>query len=477
MEDAKPIDEPRGKPFTPEHLARDFGANETAIALRGVRALYDAIVATVHPRAQTSFKKWKAHFAEVSGRDLDDPSDTMLKLADAYGIARAGIDPAGLLFALHSYYALFMKLLATEIVASFNKLPTPCEKMLHALTTQEFRRECEDLENGNIFRQWKIANFLEDDLFAWYTSVWSDAIERMVRTLVSRLREYDPDTLRDNPATSPDLLKQLYQELFPRSVRHDLGEYYTPDWLADHVLNEIGYEGDSTKRLLDPACGSGTFLVKAINRIRARYDESREHGPYDKGDLCRKILRNVIGFDLNPLAVMAAHTNYLIAIHDLVGSADKIEIPVYRRDSIMAPHFAGTFDFVVGNPPWINWENLPKDYRTRSAAVWDRYGLRRRAKGRAAMGKSKHELSALFLYISADVYLAAGGRLGFVITQSLFKNRGASGFRAFRSGNTYLKPIAMNDFVPCSVFAGAANRTATIVVSKDAAAIRLSHPL
>ena len=34
---------------------------------------------------------------------------------------------------------------------------------------------------------------------------------------------------------------QLYQQLFPKSVRHDLGEYYTPDWLAEHVLNELGY--------------------------------------------------------------------------------------------------------------------------------------------------------------------------------------------------------------------------------------------
>jgi SAM-dependent methyltransferase len=131
------------------------------------------------------------------------------------------------------------------------------------------------------------------------------------------------------------LLKKLYQQLFPKSVRHDLGEYYTPDWLAEHVLNELGYEGDPDKRLLDPACGSGTFLVMAINRIRRWYEANREKCAYDEGELLNKILANVIGFDLNPLAVMAARTNYLVAIKDLIRHSGHVEIPVYLCDSIM----------------------------------------------------------------------------------------------------------------------------------------------
>jgi len=43
----------------------------------------------------------------------------------------------------------------------------------------------------------------------------------------------------------------------PKTYATDLGEYYTPDWLAEHVLNEVGYTGDPDKRVLDPACGSG----------------------------------------------------------------------------------------------------------------------------------------------------------------------------------------------------------------------------
>ena len=117
--------------------------------------------------------------------------------------------------------------------------------------------------------------------------------------------QFDPTTLSVDPAESRDLLKQLYQQLFPKSVRHDLGEYYTPDWLADFVLDEVGYDGNPEKRLLDPACGSGTFLVMALNRVKAWFSENRHSCGFGEADLLQKVLTNVIGFDLNPLAVMA----------------------------------------------------------------------------------------------------------------------------------------------------------------------------
>src|SRR5215212_2926889 len=340
----------KGKPFSSEYLAGDFGS-DSPLAQDGVRTLYEAISTTDHPKAQVFFSQWKILFGEVCGYDVDNPSDKIKKLAEFYGIEyRRKLRPAELLFAVHSYYAIFMKLLASEIAAYFHKLPTPLQKMIQAGSSKALKREMEDLELGSIFRHLNITNFLEGDLFAWYTSVWSEPIEHLVRGMVARLDDYNPGTLSEEPASSRDLLKKLYQQLFPKSVRHDLGEYYTPDWLAEHVLNELGYVGDPDKRLLDPACGSGTFLVMAINRIRKWYDEHREEVRFDEGDLCRRILSNVIGFDLNPLAVMAARTNSLIAIRDLIGHVDKVEIPIYLCDSIMTPsEYGGLFAAGLGS--------------------------------------------------------------------------------------------------------------------------------
>jgi hypothetical protein len=326
----------KGKPFLPEYLAGDFGSS-SGPAQQGIKALYQAISSTDNPKAQTFFSQWKILFSEVCGYEVDQTSEKILRLAESYGVRERNVRTAELLFSVHTYYAIFMKLLASEIVAFFHKLPTPLQKMMQAPTSNKLKREMEELEAGSIFRHLNITNFLEGDLFAWYAGVWNAEIEALVREMVTKLDGYNPGTLSEDPTASRDLLKKLYQELFPKSVRHDLGEYYTPDWLADHVLTGVGYIGDPGKRILDPACGSGTFLVMAISRIRSWYSANRETCGMDEGGLCRKILTNVAGFDLNPLAVMAARTNYLIAVRDLIGHVDRIEIPVYLCDSIMTP--------------------------------------------------------------------------------------------------------------------------------------------
>jgi hypothetical protein len=562
----------KGKAFTPEYLAGDFGSEGgNTIAIDGIHALYDAIVTTENPKAQTFFSQWKILFGEVCGYDVDSPSDKIEKLAEFYKVGAENPKPAELLFAVHTYYALFMKLLAVQIMTKFHRLPSAIEKMMTATTSTRLKREMEDLEAGGIFRRLNITNFLEGDLFAWYTSVWTEPIEHLVREMVTRLDDYNPGTLSEDPTGSRDLLKKLYQQLFPKSVRHDLGEYYTPDWLAEHVLNELDYVGDPDKRLLDPACGSGTFLIAAINRVRKWHDENRESCRFGEGELGSKILANVVGFDLNPLAVMAARTNYLISIRDLISHMDKVEIPVYLCDSVVtpteygdlftgtakaarvpcaactpphllvpkeiatsagdvatyanliehsltvenspeqfvddcveaslpisdhalhrtlyaqllslqkehkngvwariiknafAPLFAGRFDFVAGNPPWVNWEHLPPEYRTLSEHIWKQYRLSGPVplKKRQQSDTSKTDVSILMTYVSADKYLNPEGRLGFVITRTVFQAElGGWHFRAFKlPSQVPLKVTCVHDWNSIKPFRGqAANTTCT----------------
>ncbi len=285
----------KGQPYQPEYLDGDFGS-DSPVAQEGVRVLYEEILSTTNPKAEVFFNQWKILFGEVRGYDVENPSDKLEKLAEFYGIGGT-TQPAQLLFAVHTYYAILIKLLAAEIVSFFNPWMTrQVERLLNAKTSSGLKRELEELERGGIFHQMGITNFLEGDLFSWYLGAWSDPTERLVRRILSKLDRYNPGTFSEDAAQSRDLLKKLYQQLFPKSVRKNLGEYYTPDWLAEHVLNEIGYDGDPDKRLLDPSCGSGTFLVMAINRIRRWYDQNREKCAYGEGEL------------LNPLAVMAART-------------------------------------------------------------------------------------------------------------------------------------------------------------------------
>ena len=325
----------RGLSFTPENLAEHFGSG-SGNARQSVRLFYSVICNTESAKTKTFFRQWQILFGEVCGYDLHVQNNKVRKLAAHYDVPNSHL--AKLLFAVHTYYALFMKMLAAEIVASVSlPLASTFRNLVSAPTSAKLREELLSLEQGGIWSSMGIRNFLEGDLFSWYLDAWNDDSATAVRTMTHSLDQFDITTLSVDPIESRDLLKHLYQQLFPKSVRHDLGEYYTPDWLAELVLDELEYNGNPDKRLLDPACGSGTFLVMAINRVKTWYEENRYHCGFGEDELLTRILRNIIGFDLNPLAVMAARTNYLMALRDLLRHGNNVELPVYLCDSIMTP--------------------------------------------------------------------------------------------------------------------------------------------
>src|SRR5258708_31173777 len=102
-----------------------------------------------------------------------------MRRGEAYGLPGKGIKAANLLFSLHTYYALFMKLLAAELVSSVHQLPggTPLRKMMQAVTPAKLRRELEDLQTGSQLRPFNITNFLEGDRVAWYIRAWSPSMD------------------------------------------------------------------------------------------------------------------------------------------------------------------------------------------------------------------------------------------------------------------------------------------------------------
>jgi hypothetical protein len=95
----------------------------------------------------------------------------------------------------------------------------------------------------------------------------------------------------------------------------------------------------------------------------------------------------------------------------------------------------------------------------------------------ARLGGGEKDFSMLFLYACADYYLREGGHLGFVITQEVFKAKGAGeGFRRFRlrEGGAYLKILKAGDLVAVKPFENAANKTATIILQKG---VETSYPV
>jgi len=596
-----------GIALTAENLSRDFGIEQLRTQ-NVLRALYKALNAALAQQPETIvhklFEQWRLFFSEsidyseaFGGRKLEP----LRKWAAKAGLdVKTPADAERFFYALHTYFALLVKLLAWLALSRHLavKLGAPAFGELVTTDSETLLRRLGEMESGGIFRAYGITNLLEGDFFSWYLHAWSPQTEAPVRDILKRLDEYDPATLSVIPQETRDLFKKLYHYLLPREVRHNLGEYYTPDWLAQRLLNQVDNEffsGDParnerslrrkllTERWLDPACGSGTFLVLIMARMR----ELGEALMVNETELLQAILRNVVGFDLNPLAVLTARVNYLLSLDRLLGQwRGDVTVPIYLADSVrmpaegqqletanayefptaigtflvptaicqpgrfdrfcdlledsvdahvtaenfvrrvetelklaapewdeqaetrlgdlyerlldlhrrgldglwarllknnFAPLTVGQFEHVVGNPPWVNWESLPDAYRRSIAPLWGSYGLFSHKGFEAILGKSKDDISTLMTYVVGDRLLKTGGRVGFVLTQSLFKaSGGGQGFRRFslpgRDGKQAipLRATHVDDMVELNPFEGASNRTTVLVLEKGG---RTTYPV
>lgn len=117
----------------------------------------------------------------------------------------------------------------------------------------------------------------------------------------------------------------------------------------------------------------------------------------------------------------------------------------------------------------MNWESLPEQYRLEIKPLWVKYGLFPHGGMDTILGKGKKDISMIMIYVAMDKYLKKSGKLGFIITQSVFKTAGAGqGFRRFQLGEKGLpiQVIHVDDMVKLNPFEGATNRTSVVILQK-----------
>ena len=321
------------RPLTAENLAAVF-APTYEITQQAVSALYSLLIRTQRrqtpSRIKIFFQEWDRIFGVVYGQELEKAEKSAEETAKLYQMP-GGVRLKQLLFSIHTFYAFLMKIISIELVSLQDRSTVKSfVKGLTAMDDDKLKDGLSYLESGADFNDQGIVNFLEADFFSWYLDGWDTYIANIFRGIINALSDFEPATPVLEPEWTRDLLQRLYELLVPRKLRHDLGEYYTPDWLASYVVDKSGYKGTINSRFLDPACGSGTFLVQAINR-------AIRHNKGDEKAIARHILENIVGFDLNPIAVLSARTNYLIAFSRFIPYIRPISIPVYLCDSILTP--------------------------------------------------------------------------------------------------------------------------------------------
>lgn len=551
----------QGKALIIDNLVKDFSIVSSDV-INDLKILLTNFNDNNSDKINLLYEQWKILFREVCGYEFDTKKIEIKELLSTFEIEDEDIDLSKIIFAIHTYYALFIKLLGAETLTYFKHRD---KSFLSSLNIENLEHSIQNLENGSVFKTEGINNFNEGDFFSWYLLCWNKEIKQVTLNLINKLKNYDFSSLNLEPKEAKDLIKNIYHYLLPQKLRHSLGEYYTPDWLAEFLVEKMQIDFSKNVRLLDPTCGSGTFLAIAIDKIKTNPSNAKENH-------LNIILNSVIGIDLNPLAVISAKTNYIIALSEYLNEIDEngIDIPVYLSDSLLAPleyksktksyyslptkvgvfkipvslietnnlniflnliiecidveleladfkpkyinldfdlpitdnelifefyadlldlqkrglngiwakiiknifapSFFEKFDYIIGNPPWINWQSLPEDYRNSIKKYWDDYKIFLHKGLKARLGSAHDDICVLLTYVVMDKYLKNNGKLGFVLPQNLIQaSGGGDGFRRFKiKDDEFVKVIEVDDFSLVQPFSdiGASNKPATFIIEK-----------
>jgi type I restriction-modification system DNA methylase subunit len=276
---------------TAQDIVSRFGANSPSFRAVSLK-LHALLKQTTYSALQVWREQWDKLLSKVYGERV---------------VGAEGDD----LYIKHTYLSQFAKLLAYG--ALNGRIPVNTDEVVRII-------------NGDAFKKDRVNNIGESDFFSWVLldDIRVETLE-LFRRLGTGLLAYDLSHI------DQDLLKQLYQNLVDPDTRHDLGEYYTPDWLAELVLDDIGY--NEPRSLLDPACGSGSFLFAAVKRLEAKGLRGAQ--------LVQFAAENIMGLDVHPLAVTVARLNYVLALSAALrdpasATVSIFPVPIYLADALQS---------------------------------------------------------------------------------------------------------------------------------------------
>jgi len=203
-----------------------------------------------------------------------------------------------------------------------------------------------------------------------------------------------------------DVLGRVYEELIPDVERHRLGQYYTPPPIVELIVEMCVKSPNDT--VLDPGCGSGSFLVKAYHKLK---DLKKRENPF-RGDaeLHKELLNQVYGIDINPFPAQLSSIN--LAVRNLKVRSENINLIVSDFFKIKPgmPLLPPEFDVVVTNPPYTRQEELEYKEKIRDAALTYSDGSTIDMDARAG-------IYAYFFTHSAK-FLKNGGRMGYITSDT-----------------------------------------------------------
>ena len=294
---------------------------------------------------KSAYNFWRISYAKKPER----VPENWRRIMDEIGLETNEENLFKFMFCLESAYSLFTRLILAKACEDY-KLPDidfsgfiknqirnisfrgDISLMAWAITTRDL------IES---MKQKLVKSVFEGDIFYWWEDSYKElsAGESLYSPRYEKQKAYFGEALADIILTLykfdfseivGDPLGTLYQHYFDKETRKALGEFYTPKEVVEYILDAVGYDGRGVigKKLLDPACGSGTFLVEALRRyLKASEQLVEEKGwPGILKELCNEY--RIVGFDIHPFATFMAQMQFMLVL-----------IPAYKKAMDKDPHF------------------------------------------------------------------------------------------------------------------------------------------
>lgn len=225
-------------------------------------------------------------------------------------------------------------------------------------------------------------------------------------------------------------LSRIYEYIVGRrqDKREKYGIYYTPEWIVEHIVNELVNKALmncnelENFKILEPACGCGVFLLYLFDAL---YEQYLEKTKYDSTNICKYIIQNNLhGIDIDPRAIEICKNLLTIKVFMRTTQTIKLKFNLLT-DDFLSESFAKNnyFDFIIGNPPYLENRGLNKYY--------DKEYLIRRFS--TAVGR--FDIYGLFIE-RAILSLKGCGCLYFVVPGNLLSNNNFAPLRRFILNNS-----------------------------------------
>ncbi|MDN3510052.1 MAG: SAM-dependent methyltransferase [Candidatus Jettenia sp.] len=332
-----------------------------------------------------------------------------------------------------------------------------CKLLGDKRRTIRFLNYLKDRFNGEAF-------LLEDSQLENIPDEAFDILQRLMRGTEIKTGQMSLFDIYDFSIIPVEFISNVYEHFIGGENQAKKGAYYTPLFLVDYIISEtvekyfIENPEEYNCKILDPACGSGIFLVEALRRMIERYQKINKITSSNTNsfkELLRKLAEeNIYGIDKDDNAINVAVFSVYLALLDyqepkeienfkfpkLINrnffTSDSFELDAYFNNIINKINF----DFILGNPPWKRGSN-------KNALFLKYIGERKKKESSKADGKplpiptvSNKEIAQAFLLRTSD-FSSVQTRCALIVNSKTLYNLNAKNFRRYFLHNYFIDKV------------------------------------